>query len=350
MLLLSRFWWCALCFFLVKIPVYAEFSVDPYKVQVPQQADEQTTVALGLERALMRATGSVAILELPETEKLMAAPMRFVSSMRRVDSQSVIQFSGPALEAFIREQNQTIWERMRPNIGVWFLIDTDNQPYILRQGDASPWSEFSMDAAQDFGLPLALPQPALLQDVRPSDLRGLFFSSIEKEYSAQQRPDALLIVRVFKASDNVWHMKWELKPTDAAQRHLALTGQHRGDAREVVFDMTQEISGYLASLFRVDQMQAQQWFPVRVEHITRNEDIVKMRARVLALSLVDAATVSKVGSDWVEFNIKVQGNVDDLKRTFALMPDWSAQSEQSAMKSTVMGSVDVPLRYVFRRR
>ena len=106
---------------------------------------------------------------------------------------------------------------------------------------------------------------------------GSFLEHSKKEYNQQQLPDALLIARAVKARDDAWHIKWELKPTDPTQRHLALTGRHRGDAREVVFDMTQEISGYLASLFRVDQMQTQQWFPVRVEQIVRRKTSSKRK-------------------------------------------------------------------------
>ena len=144
-------------FVLVKAPVLAQFAVDPYTVQVPNQEDEQKTIALALEQALMRATGSTSILELPQTEKLKEEPKRL--SLVCVARALRVSFSShrSLWKTLSARKIRPFGSACAPILACGFWLKQIISLIFCVKGMASPWSEFSMDASQDFGLPLELP-------------------------------------------------------------------------------------------------------------------------------------------------------------------------------------------------
>ncbi len=312
---------------------YAKSTLDPYTVHLAHKGTVQETYEHALEQVLTRATGSVAVLQQPEIKTLLQNPKPLITSIQHIDNQMKITFSEVSIGQYLREYEIPVWERIRPNIALWLLIDHEHT-YMPSINDQSDWSYFVQHATEQFALNLQLPSKSALKTISPTDLKGGFFKPIQDTYH-QEHPDAILIAKATKPMSGTWKVSWELRSIQESQKHLNLSGVSQGVAQEAIFDMIQEISSYLSSLFTINQTSLGQLITIRIEQVQDLQQITTTEKKLAQLSLVKGVTLLKIGHNWVEFQLQTLGSVQNLQHTLALVPELKIKANDDKIPNYV---------------
>ena len=122
-------------------------------------------------------------------------------------------FDPVGIDQALRARHQPVWGRARPLVLVWLAVDDGNgSRHLVSASDGSDESQALEDEAKLRGLPLRLPLWDLEDQskVAVADVWGGFQDTLLAA-SARYSPQAVLIGRLYRDAQGMWHAGWTLR-------------------------------------------------------------------------------------------------------------------------------------------
>lgn len=311
--------------------VRAEVVPDLYAVEVPvavQGQDElQRAAGVALRELAVRISGRSTAASDPGLAALFANAGRYLDQYRYERNPggepawfALVHFSPAPIDGELRKAGLPVWGGNRPALHVFLVVDDNGARAVIDAGSA--FAPVLREHWRRRGLVLHLPGDA--NAVNSDDV--LRFDIAKVAAVAPERADGVLLGRVGLASSGACEANWLLH----------LSGQSfKADTADK--DLAACIGGALDRL--VDTVSAQYAIAansgaegvfLRVTGIANFDAYAALLNYLRRLSSVKNAQPVFLNSDEVIFQLKVEGNAEQLARQFALESRLTADESQAA--------------------
>ncbi len=203
--------------------LFANVSVasDLYKAKVPLLSDSEADLKRAKSQAMAlmitRLTGQAASLKAPTVKAALTKADKYISQLSRTtdaESQQVmiqLGFDQVSVNQLLQSSGQPIWASNRANILAWLVFEEMGFQEIIADGSLQT-SDVIQRESELRGLPLVLPLMDLTDQllITPSDVWGNFDEVIDAA-SERYQAHGLLVGRIFRNADNLWHGQGQIK-------------------------------------------------------------------------------------------------------------------------------------------
>lgn len=332
------------------LPVQAVMVEGLYQARVPVENtgtdSREKGFASALRQVLVRVTGSDAVLEQEEGERLLADAQSLVEeySYRKEDELILeVRFDASTLPRRLAEMGQPVWGVNRPGILAWVVVDERSGRLLLRrdEGDAqqarSRWGRDLLKAAENRGLPLMLPRYDQDEQSRLSlsEIWGQFMGPVEK-VSAPYQADRLAVVRIAARGGSL-EASWKLQVrSDSAMKQGSLSAS---SSEALMDDLLAAWAKEFAAVYAVDPsaMEDAQRLDVRVDGVTSLASYAAVRSALMRMEPVESASPVAVRQDQLQMRLRFAGDMRTLEEYVALDRRFEAVPEQEAARDQTTG-------------
>lgn len=310
-------------------PVSAVTVPGLYSVEVPVQSSQPDDLAKGyaegLRRVFVRVSGSRDVLEQEGVQALLDNAESLLQSyqyLRSEGSGSRLQlaFGAVGVNKALGSIDAPVWGANRPLTLAWIAVESNGSRTLLHQEEGSPsqWLQAFSGAAQERGLPIALP-PEEFAGRRElmSDVWGQFTSNV-RAASEDLSHDLISLVRVSR-SGGQWRAGWVFDGMglDGAEQSVTATSPENLAAAVVG-----RWADAFASRYAVDGRDVGESPQVDIVlHGIEGLAAYAQANRALNdLSPVENAGATATNNSRVTISVKFSGEIEQLKQYIALDP------------------------------
>jgi uncharacterized protein len=311
-------------------PVSAVTVPGLYSVEVPvassQPEDLAQGYADGLSRVFVRVSGSREVLALEGARALLDDAESLLQSYQFLRSEEgnrlQMAFGAVGVNKALASIDAPVWGANRPLILAWIAVEANGSRTLLHQSanpeEQSTWRDAFMKAAENRGLPVALP-PASFGDRRElmSDIWGQFTGNV-RSASETLNHDLISLVRVSRAG-NEWRAGWVFDGMDLGGAEQSVTAS---DPQALAAAVVGEWASTFAKRYAVDSDDVGESPQVEIvlHGISEFADYAGANRALNNLSPVQNADATGTRNGKVTLRVTFSGEIEQLKRYIALDP------------------------------
>lgn len=333
---LSALWlgvFCTLMLMIAPTPATAVTVSGLYSVEVPVSGSGRSALAQGyadgLARVFVRISGTREVLALDGAQALLADAESLLLSyqiLRGSDGQSRLSmaFGAVGVNKALASINAPVWGANRPLTLAWVAVEDRGVRTLVTDGsegqgnsdEAGIWSAAFARAAQERGLPVALP-PNNFSGNREllSDIWGQFTGRVRKASDGVEH-DVLALVRVNR-SGNQWRAGWVFEGAKLNGSEESVSADTRAALAETLVNRWAELyaNRYAVAAGEVGELP-------QVEIVLRGVKTVTDYGRASqvleGLTPVENVGASRVKGEQLTLRVGFSGELDQLKEYIAL--------------------------------
>jgi uncharacterized protein len=275
--------------------------VEVFQATVPladrSEAAQTEAFQAALKVVLIRATGHRAADEQAVFAPLLSNARRYVQQYRRApDNQLWVAFDGAAIERWLTQNGQPLWNRDRPSTFVWLSVQNGGQPAAVLNVDDTSELKLAIDAAATLrGVPLVWPSA----DTASAGTSAANPADVGHRFGAE----GVLIGRATSTAANA-NVRWTL----------------------LFQDSSSEFSGALEGVTRAADLYAGMYAasgslaPVEID-VTGVADVreyANVQSYLESLNFVTHVSVESLSGDSVRFRLTTRGGIEPLQHAIAL--------------------------------
>jgi len=304
----------------------AEPALFESEVVVGDQSSATRAAALdsALREVLVRVTGQRGVQDMQAAQLLLADPERLVQQYRYFTESGKeppllklwVRFDGAAIRQALQQQGVAYWGGERPDTLVWLAVEERGNRYVVPAGDNGEVYRQVEAAGRSRGVPLVFPLMDLEDQarVRFADIWGGY---TDKVIGASQRysPPAILIGRLNRTASGGWAARWQL---EMGGRQRAWSDSHPQLAA-LAAQGIDELAGLQAEQLAVTTPgYTGSAVAITVDGLDTLAAYARTGNYIAALSAVRAVQVGAASGDTVQYNLQLNGNLQDLVRTVSV--------------------------------
>jgi hypothetical protein len=312
-------------------PVAAVTVTGLYSVEVPVESSQPADLARGysdgLSRVFVRVSGSRDVLNQEGVKALLDNAESLLQSYQYLRSEErgnrlQMSFGAVGVNSALASVDAPVWGANRPLTLAWIAVESGGSRTLLHErgesGQSSTWRDAFRRAAENRGLPVALPPEEYAdRDELMSDVWGQFTSRV-KTASETLNHDLISLVRVRRA-DNGWRAGWVFDGMALEGPEQSLTASSPGELAEAVVGRWADS---FAERYAVDGSEVGE--SPQVDIVVHGIDGLEAYAqanRVLKnLSPVQNAGSTATRDSRVTIRVAFSGEIGQLQRYIALDP------------------------------
>lgn len=303
----------------------ADFYQAEVTVASQGPSERSRAAAVGLERVLVRLSGSRNVAESPVVQSALSRATRYVEQYHYKQGRDelgapreliTMTFSPRVVEDLLREAGLPYWPINRPQVILWLVEDTEAGGRQLVNDRSNPLLAALFKSASSRGLPLRLP---LL------DMEDQLALSSEQAWSLDEDAvlrasdrygsDVVLIGRYTRDSTGTWLMTWQYYLN--GQWHIH--DQRAEDVSALADAVVNPLADQLASLYAVAPGgESAGAMVAQVAGITSFKDFRAALDYIGGLALVDDYRLQSQAGDSLLLEIVLNGDVKQLQNALSL--------------------------------
>ncbi len=224
-----------------------------------------------------------------------------------------VSFDPSSISRLVREAGFPVWGSNRPGVLVWIAVNEGEGRHILTGNIDSATADNLEVQARIRGLPLLYP----LNDLEDSSILteaevwGLFLDRIDTA-SRRYSPDVVLAGRVQRDRTGQWSGRWSYR---IEERWRSLDNV-ASSVESLVAETVNRLANELASRYAVSSGSG--LVMVQLEAIESLEDYAAASSYLASLSPVIDAFAVAVDGNQVLFQLRTEGELEQLKEIIAL--------------------------------
>lgn len=362
------------CFLLV-LPSLAVAQTDieyfQAKVPVSSQTNKERRAAAekGLERVILRVSGSSATVNDPAVQSSVKNALNYVEQFRYLPlrDDSLIQqgyrellslsFSPEVVKKVLMEAKQPYWPVNRPKTLLWLVEDTTEEGRLLvnNQGPV-PVIDALQRAAYERGIPLIFPLLDLDDQLAlsPDDVWEFDEESLI-EASARYNADIILVGRYSSDSRGDVRASWQFFHDNAARTYDSRININDEDAMETVGrEAVYPLADFLAARYAiVSTAAAQSKLVMQISNVLDFGDYYSAVAYLNKIAAIARVEMVSVQEDTILLYVNAESSVEKLVNALALDGKMkprefaSASNDIPVWQQMPLGSFENPLNYVW---
>lgn len=316
---------------LVALPASAVTVPGLYSVEVPVESSQPQDLAQGysdgLSRVFVRVSGSRDVLQKEGVQALLEDAESLLQSYQFLRSEEEghrlrMAFGAVGVNKALASVDAPVWGANRPLTLAWIAVEADGSRKLLHRqenpDDSSRWLDAFTSAAEDRGLPVALP-PSSFADRREllSDIWGQFTSNV-RTASEDLNHDLISLVRISRAG-NGWRAGWVFDGMGLEGPEKSLTA---ADPQELASAVVGRWADAFAERYAVDGSELGE--APRVDIVLHGIDGLRAYGRASRalknLSPVESAGAMATKNSRVTLRVTFSGEIEQLKQYIALEP------------------------------
>jgi hypothetical protein len=316
---------------LVAWPVSAVTVPGLYSVEVPVESSQPKDLAKGysdgLSRVFVRVSGSRDVLSQEGVPALLDDAESLLQSYQYLRSQEdgnrlQMSFGAVGVNKALASVNAPVWGANRPLTLAWIAVESGGSRALLHRkidaGASSPWLDAFTRAAEERGLPIALP-PGEFAGRRElmSDIWGQFTSNV-RAASEDLSHDLISLVRVSR-SGGEWRAGWVFDGMSLEGPEQSVTAS---SPQQLAGAVVGQWADSFAERYAVDGSDVGESPQVDIVlHGIRGMEAYAQANRVLKnLSPVQSAGATGTKDSKVTIRVAFSGEIEQLKQYIALDP------------------------------
>jgi hypothetical protein len=294
------------------------------EVVVQDQSPAVRTAALrdALGQVLVRVTGQSGVTATEAGQALLANPEQLVQQYRYFTESGQeplvlklwVRFDGDAIRESLQQHGIAYWGGERPATLVWLAVEDRGNRYVVSSDDASDARRDLDAAAQARDVPLVYP----LMDLE--DQTRVRFSTLWNDTfvagAASQRyhTPAVLIGRIEHLDTGGWAARWQLAMAGNTRNWSDSHPQLAALIRQGIDDL----ASLQASLLMAGGTAGTNAVTISVDGISSLADYARSGNYLDTLSGVRTVMVAEVTPTRVQYQLYLNGNLQELTRTIAI--------------------------------
>jgi len=312
-------------------PVSAATVLGLYSVEVPVASSQPKDLAkgysAGLGRVFVRVSGARDVLSQEGVQALLDDAESLLLSYQYLRSEEngnrlQMAFGAVGVNKALASVDAPVWGANRPLTLAWVAVESGGSRTLLHQqessGASSPWLDAFARAAEDRGLPIALP-PEKFAGRRElmSDIWGQFTSNV-RAASGELSHDLIALVRISR-SGGEWRAGWVFDGMALEGPEQSLTASSPQALADAVIGQWADA---FAERYAVDGSDVGESPQVDIVlHGIGGLEAYAQANRVLKnLSPVQSAGATATRDSRVTLRVAFSGEIEQLKRYIALDP------------------------------
>ncbi|WP_225314459.1 DUF2066 domain-containing protein [Marinobacter halotolerans] len=311
-------------------PVSAVTVPGLYSVEVPVSSSQPDDLAQGyadgLSRVFVRVSGSQDVLAQEGAQALLDDAESLLQSYQFLRSEDgnrlQMAFGAVGVNRALASIDAPVWGANRPLILAWIAVEANGSRTLLHQiatpEEKSIWRDAFMKAAENRGLPVALP-PASYADRRElmSDIWGQFTGNV-RSASETLNHDLISLVRVSRAGSE-WRAGWVFDGMELGGAEQSVTAS---DPQALASAVVGEWASTFAKRYAVDSDDVGESPQVEIvlHGISGFADYAGANRALKNLSPVQSADATGTRNGKVTLRVTFSGEIEQLKRYIALDP------------------------------
>lgn len=316
---------------LLALPVSAVTVPGLYSVDVPVETSQPEDLAKayseGLSRVFVRVSGSRDVSQKEGVQELLDNAESLLQSYQFLRSEDDgnrlrMAFGAVGVNRALASVDAPVWGANRPLTLAWIAIESAGSRDLLHRQDdpeaSSPWLDAFTRAAEDRGLPLALPPESFAgRRELMSDIWGQFTGNV-RAASEDLGHDLISLVRVSR-SGGKWRAGWVFDGMALEGPEQSLTAD---DPQELAAAVVGRWADAFARRYAVDGSDVGESPQVDIVlHGIEGLEAYGQANRVLRnLSPVENAGATATRDSRVTLRITFSGEIEQLKQYIALDP------------------------------
>ncbi len=331
---------------LLALPVSAVTVPGLYSVEVPVETSQPKDLAKGysdgLSRVFVRVSGSEDVLQKEGVQELLDNAESLLQSYQFLRSEEEgnrlrMAFGAVGVNRALASVDAPVWGANRPLTLAWIAVESaGSRDLLYRQEDpeaSSPWLDAFTRAAEDRGLPVALPPESFAgRRELMSDIWGQFTGNV-RSASEDLNHDLISLVRVSRSGGG-WRAGWVFDGMGLEGPEQSLTA---ANPRELAAAVVGRWADAFAERYAVDGSDVGESPQVDIVlHGIEGLKAYGQANRVLKnLSPVENAGATATRNSRVTLRVTFSGEIEQLKQYIALAPRLVPLSEAEVSKLPV---------------
>lgn len=314
---------------LFSLPVSAVTVPGLYSVEVPVESSHPDDLAKGyakgLSRVFVRVSGSSDVLQQEGVEELLDDAEALLQSYQYLRSEEdgnrlQMAFGAVGVNRALASIDAPVWGANRPLTLAWIAVESNGSRDLLHQEegseDPSQWLKAFNRAAEDRGLPVALP-PESFSGRRElmSDVWGQFTDNV-RAASEDLSHDLISLVRVSR-SGNEWRAGWVFDGMGLEGTEQSVTAS---DPEKLAAAVVGRWADAFAERYAVDGSDVGESPQVDIvlHDIEGLEAYAQANRALRNLSPVENAGATATSESRVTLRVAFSGEIEQLKQYIAL--------------------------------
>lgn len=316
---------------LFALPVAAVTVPGLYSVEVPVESSQPRDLAQGysdgLSRVFVRVSGSRDVLSQPGVRALLddaEALLQSYQYLRSEDNGNRLRmaFGAVGVNKALASVDAPVWGANRPLTLAWIAVESNGSRDLLHQqegsGNASVWLQAFNQAAEERGLPVALPPQSYAgRRELMSDIWGQFTGNV-RAASEDLSHDLISLVRVSR-SGSQWRAGWVFDGMGLEGTEQSLTAS---SPQELAAAVVGRWADAFASRYAVDGSDVGE--SPQVDIVLHGIDGLAAYGQanrvIKNLSPVQSSGATATKNSRVTIRVAFSGEIEQLKQYIALDP------------------------------
>ena len=347
---------------LLALPASAVTVPGLYSVEVPVESSRPEHLARGysdgLSRVFVRVSGSREVLALEGVQALLEDAESLLQSYQYLRSEDEgnrlrMAFGAVGVNRALASVNAPVWGANRPLVLAWIAVESQGSRSLILQAQALPdpnetgdqeqkttvdepgepekseqpplWRDLFRQAAEDRGLPLALPPESFAgRRELMSDVWGQFTNNV-RAASEDLGHDLIALVRVSQSGDE-WRAGWVFDGMQLEGAEQSLTAT---EPQELVAEVIGRWADIFAKRYAVDgsDVGTSPQVDIVIHGVDRFREYARASRALKNLSPVEDVSATGTDSEKVTFRLVFSGEMEQLKSYIALDPRLVPHSE-----------------------
>lgn len=316
---------------LFSLPASAVTVPGLYSVEVPVESSQPDDLAKGyaegLSRVFVRVSGSSDVLEQAGVQALLDDAEALLQSYQYLRSDEggnrlQMAFGAVGVNRALASVDAPVWGANRPLILAWIAVESNGSRNLLHQEDGtdqpSQWLDAFRKAAEDRGLPVALP-PESYSGRRElmSDIWGQFTGNV-RAASGDLSHDLISLVRVSQ-SGNQWRAGWVFDGMGLEGTEQSVTASDPGNLAAAVVGRWADAFAKRYAVAGSDVGESPQ-VDIVLHGIEGLKAYADANRAMRNLSPVENAGATATRDSRVTLRVAFSGEIEQLKQYIALDP------------------------------
>lgn len=334
---------------LFALPASAVTVPGLYSVEVPVESSQPDDLARGysdgLSKVFVRVSGSRDVLAQPGVRALLDDAEALLQSYQYLRSQENgnrlrMAFGAVGVNKALASVDAPVWGANRPLTLAWIAVESNGSRDLLHQQEGSDnssvWLDAFEQAAEDRGLPVALPPQSYAgRRELMSDIWGQFTGNV-RTASEDLSHDLISLVRVSR-SGGQWRAGWVFDGMGLEGPEQSLTAS---GARELAAAVVGRWADSFADRYAVDGSDVGESPQVDIVlHGIDGLEAYGQANRVMKnLSPVESSGATATKNGRVTLRVAFSGEIEQLKQYIALDPRLVPLSDAEVSKLPTQGS------------
>lgn len=296
-----------------------------------------------IEQVITKVTGNREILENAEIKRQVRLhTANYIKSFTFTTDEHnrtflVDEFDQQKIDKLLRDVGASIWGQRRPQTLIWFVIEEGLSRQIVDNVSAPQISELLLQASDNRGLPLTLPDRAAISSVHSSDIWAKF-DHIMSKVSAGHDVEHYVMARMYYESigqQETWVLDFQLMDG----RDILLKQEFRGEQFTVVREMVDSLADYFASQYSIrSEVLGQKSLKMTIEGVNNIVDLTTIEGYLKNLPPVSRLELESIQNNNAQFVLHLSGQGLDVIKALDLLGEF-VRLEDKVVETTEKLSV-----------